>query len=92
MWRAWLDYVLLFDHEELGRQVWLGGQRRTATRAVAAQHSQSASPDVFEDRRLPVIVTALRWMKMIVEKALPDCGRQRLQWQRPSTIGLSVIL
>jgi hypothetical protein len=39
-----------------------------------------------------VIVIALRWMKMMVEKALPDCGRQRLQWQRPSTIGFSVIL
>jgi hypothetical protein len=81
-----------FDHEELARQVWLGGHGRTAARAVAAQHSQSARPDVLEDRRFPVIVSALRWMKMTVENAVPDCGRQRLQWQRPSTIGFSVIL
>src|ERR1700731_1169668 len=40
----------------------------------------------------PVIVSALRWMKMTVENAVPDCGRQRLQWQRTSTIGFSVIL
>lgn len=40
----------------------------------------------------PVIVKALRQMKMTVENALPDCDRQRLQWQRPSTIGFSVIL
>jgi hypothetical protein len=31
-------------------------------------------------------------MKMIVEKALPDCGRHLSQWQRPSTIGRSVIV
>jgi hypothetical protein len=29
---------------------------------------------------------------MMVEKALPDCGRQRLQWQRPATIGAAEIL
>jgi hypothetical protein len=40
----------------------------------------------------PVIVNALRWMKMTVENALPDCGRQRLQWQRPSTSGFSEIV
>ena len=37
----------------------------------------------------PVIVIALLCTKMTVEKALPDCGRQRLQWQRPVARGLS---
>jgi hypothetical protein len=38
------------------------------------------------------IVNALRWMKMTVENADPDCGRQRLQWQSASAIDFSVIL
>jgi hypothetical protein len=31
-------------------------------------------------------------MMMIVEKALPDCGRHLLQWHKPVTIGFSEIL
>jgi hypothetical protein len=31
-------------------------------------------------------------MMMTVEKALPDCGRQRSQWQRPAAIGAAEIL
>jgi hypothetical protein len=31
----------------------------------------------------PAIAKALGWIKMTVENALPDCGRQRLQWQSP---------
>jgi hypothetical protein len=31
-------------------------------------------------------------MMTIVEKALPDCGLQRSQWQRPVAIGAAEIL
>jgi hypothetical protein len=40
----------------------------------------------------PVIVKALRWMKVTVENAVPDCGRCRLQWQRPATSGFSAMV
>jgi hypothetical protein len=40
----------------------------------------------------PVIVTAARWTKMIVENALRDCGRQRSQWQRAAAKGCSAML
>jgi hypothetical protein len=36
-------------------------------------------------------ISIVERLMMMVEKALPDCGRQRLQWQRPATIGAAEI-
>jgi len=40
----------------------------------------------------PSISNAERLMIITVEKALPDCGRHRLQWQSPVAIGVAEIL
>ena len=40
----------------------------------------------------PSISIVERLIMMTVEKALPDCGRQRSQWQRPAAIGCAEIL
>jgi hypothetical protein len=40
----------------------------------------------------PSISIVERLIMMTVEKALPDCGRQRSQWQRPAAIGAAEIL
>jgi hypothetical protein len=40
----------------------------------------------------PSISIVERLMMMTVEKALPDCGRQRSQWHRPVATGAAEIL
>jgi hypothetical protein len=40
----------------------------------------------------PVIDMVERRMMMMVEKALPDCGRHRSQWQSPVAIGAAEIV
>jgi hypothetical protein len=75
------------DDHDVGRHVGLGCERRTAARAIAAQDPEPARTDVVEDAVSPMMFIALRCTKMTVEKALPDCGRQRLQWHRPAASG-----
>jgi hypothetical protein len=61
-----------------------GQYRRATWRPLEPISSKTAvSPSIFIVERL---------MMMMVEKALPDCGRQRSQWQRPAAIGAAEIL
>jgi hypothetical protein len=61
------------------------GQYRRATFTPLEPISSNAAVS-------PSISIVERLMMMTVEKALPDCGRQRSQWQRPAAIGAAKIL
>jgi hypothetical protein len=64
--------------------------RKTYPHAVPLRRAKNASKS--RPAVSPVVVTALRCTKITVEKALPDCGRQRLQWQRPVASGFSAMV
>jgi hypothetical protein len=59
---------------------------------IGAQHGSHWNRYLPKTAVSPSISNVERLMTMMVEKAVPDCGRQRLQWQRPATIGAAEIL